>query len=94
MESVENKDLKVLYEDLRKEGINDSPNYRGGSKGLYLFISKGMAAWIEAWKTYTVEEKTAKPAREIFARDETCSNLNEELVNILTNMALEAYQEA
>jgi len=73
-----------LYEALRHQVLKGC----GTSAGLALFISRGMAAWMHAWKEYAPTPRSNMPEKRRQVGAELPTRLRSDLVMTLVNMAL------
>ena len=81
--------LYEQYELLRQEAIEALPQVRQGH-GLLLFLTRGMAAWIEA--VSCLSGRQAVPAE--FTNSPAPVSLRPEVATVLANMVLGCMQEA
>ena len=90
-----NKDnLDTLYEELRQEALYTSVKCYTRSQGLALFIRKGMAAWIKAWRNCTSSPLSVKRGEDNRSERNLPVNLHTEVAILLSNMALSVFKEA
>ena len=54
--SDQGKESIVRYEELRAQALEVSDRFDGGL-GWALFVRKGMAAWLRAWREHRTQEK-------------------------------------
>ena len=81
----------ALYEDLRCQALNDATKGSRLGLGLSMFIRRGMIIWMESWslcapKVSVMEMDRVAPIEQLQQLP-----FNDEVVNILTTMAL-SYQ--
>ncbi len=79
------------YEDLRRHALGGAP-VTGGGLGLTLFLRKGMAAWMEAWRCCASRGEQGSPDAPSLA-DRVPLPVQTELVTILAAMAWHSVQE-
>lgn len=91
-ERTKNDDLVFHYEQLRNDALSLSAR-RTSTLGLALFLRKGMAAWMRAWKPYLATAGTAKAKAP--ASSPNCSfDMRAQIANILAGMILSRQLEA
>ena len=71
------------YEALRSQALKRD----GRSAGLTLFVSHGMATWIEAWKDYMPRTVDHVPANRPCVGSEVPLGIQGDLVAALANLA-------
>ena len=71
------------YEALRGQALKRD----GRSAGLTLFVSHGMATWIEAWKDYMPRTVDHVPANRPSVEIESPIGIQGDLVTALANLA-------
>ncbi len=72
------------YEALRHRALNG----RGITAGLALFLGRGMAAWMHAWKEYAPNSRGNMQEKRLQPRAELPIGIQGDLVMALANLAL------
>ncbi len=64
-----------------------------GGQGLTLFLQRGMFVWLKEISLYIKETEERKEDKKTYMHNNIFINLNNEIVNILTNMILNKKRE-
>lgn len=91
--NVEINSLNTLYEDLRDEALRTFIHEGRKGQGLALFIREGMASWAEAWTHCIFPHFQDKEKGPGYSPQDLPVDLRGQVVILLTNMALNAWQE-
>lgn len=66
---------------------------RTNNQGLALFLGQGMFEWLKVWSKCATSKPVVKDRNEASIDYDLSNNLRAQVVILLTNMALDNYQE-
>lgn len=66
---------------------------RTNNQGLALFLGQGMFEWLKVWSKCATSKPVVKDRNEASIDYDLSDNLRTQVVILLTNMALDNYQE-